>query len=45
MDYVTLYGLLPKEPKKWSQLDVIKWLEFIGLPTYKDTFGKIERFK
>ncbi len=39
MDYESLYSMLPKEPKRWSSNDVVRWLEFIGLPTYQDIFG------
>lgn len=44
MDYESLFNLIPKEPKRWSSLDVIKWLEFIGLSSYKTVFGMIPIF-
>lgn len=39
MDYPKLYELLPKEPIKWTVLDIGKWLEFIGLSSLTDKFS------
>jgi hypothetical protein len=39
MDYESLFKKIPKEPKRWTLVDVSLWLDFIGLPNLKEIFG------
>lgn len=41
MDFERLFGLLPKEPTRWSSEDVVTWLHFIGLEGLAFRFGKL----
>lgn len=38
MDYEQLYEILPRRPEVWSTQDIVKWLEFISLPTLTTIF-------
>ena len=38
-DFDKLYKVLPTDPKTWLIADISIWLEFIGLPQYKEEFG------
>lgn len=40
MDFQRLKEILPKDPLVWTQEDVLKWLEFIGLEKYAPEFCK-----
>jgi len=40
MDFLRLKEILPKDPLVWTQEDVSKWLEFIGLEKYASEFCK-----
>jgi len=40
MDFQRLKEILPKYPLHWTQEDVLKWLEFIGLEKHASEFSK-----
>jgi hypothetical protein len=39
MDFEKLCEILPKHPKEWDQEEVSKWLKFIRLEKYVDSFS------